>query len=45
MREKIRLFMRFSGPNMIFYHPVMAVSHLLEIGIEKKQLANLANKD
>lgn len=45
MREKIREIMRFSGPKMIFYHPVMAVSHLIESGKEKKQLANLANKD
>ena len=45
MREKIREVMRFSGPRMIFYHPVMAVSHLIESGKEKKQLANLANKD
>ena len=30
MREKIREVMRFSGPRMIFYHPVMAVRHILE---------------
>lgn len=30
MREKIRKVMRFSGPRMMFYHPVMAVRHLAE---------------
>lgn len=29
MREKIKVVMRFSGPRMIFYHPVMAISHLI----------------
>lgn len=29
MREKIRDVMRFSGPRMLFYHPVLAVSHML----------------
>jgi hypothetical protein len=38
MREKIREVMRFSGPRMIFYHPVMAVSHLIESGKEKNSL-------
>ena len=35
MREKIREVMRFSGPRMIFYHPVMAVRHLLETKRER----------
>lgn len=29
MREKIRDVMRFSGPRMLFYHPVLAVSHMI----------------
>lgn len=29
MREKIRQVMRFSGPRMIFSHPVAAVSHVI----------------
>ncbi len=28
MREKIRQVMHFSGPKMIFYHPVLAIRHL-----------------
>ena len=30
MRERIRTVMRYSGPRMLVYHPVMAVRHLLE---------------
>lgn len=29
MREKIRKVMRFSGPRMMLYHPVMAIMHLI----------------
>lgn len=39
MREKIREVMRFSGPRMIFYHPVMAIRHLVESKKEKKRLS------
>lgn len=28
MREKIRQVMRFSGPRMLFHHPVAALRHL-----------------
>lgn len=28
-QEQIRKVMAFSGPRMIFYHPVMAIKHLL----------------
>lgn len=38
MREKIRMVMRFSGPKMIFYHPVAAVRHVIETRKEKKRL-------
>lgn len=38
MREKIREVMRFSGPRMIFYHPVMAIRHVAESRKEKKRL-------
>ena len=38
MREKIRQVMRFSGPRMIMYHPVMAVRHVIEMKKEKKRL-------
>ena len=38
MREKIRAVMRFSGPRMIFYHPVTAVRHVIETKREKRRL-------
>ncbi len=38
MREKIREVMRFSGPRMIFHHPVMAVRHVIETKKERRRL-------
>ena len=38
MREKIREIMRFSGPRMIFYHPIMAIRHVIESKKEKKRM-------
>ena len=28
MRDKIREVMRYSGPRMIFFHPIMALKHI-----------------
>lgn len=38
MREKIKEVMRFSGPRMIFTHPIIAIKHVIEAKKEKKQL-------
>lgn len=38
MREKIREVMHFSGPRMLFYHPVMAIRHIIESKNEAKRL-------
>ena len=38
MREKIREVMRFSGPRMLFHHPVMALRHVIAGKREKKRL-------
>ena len=38
MREKIRGVMRFSGPRIIFHHPIMAVCHVIESKKEKKRM-------
>ena len=38
MREKIRTVMRFSGPRMIFHHPIMAIGHVIATKNEKKRL-------
>ena len=37
-REQIRQVMKFSGPRMIFYHPVTAISHVISVQKEKKKL-------
>lgn len=36
MREKIRTVMRFSGPRMLLYHPIMAVRHVISTKKERK---------
>lgn len=38
MREAIRQVMRYSGPRMLFHHPVMALRHVLESKAEKRRL-------
>lgn len=38
MREKIRAVMRFSGPRMLLYHPVMAIDHVVATKREKRKL-------
>lgn len=38
MREKIRRVMRYSGPRMIFHHPIMAFRHVIECKKEKRRL-------
>ncbi len=35
MREKIRHIMRYSGPRMLWHHPVAAVRHLIDEQREK----------
>ncbi len=37
MREQIRQVMRFSGPRMIMYHPILAVQHLVSTKREKRR--------
>lgn len=38
MRERIREVMRFSGPRMLFYHPLAAIRHALETKKENRRL-------
>lgn len=38
MREKVRQVMRFSGPKMIWSHPLLAIGHMLD-GLQKKPRA------
>jgi hypothetical protein len=42
MREKIREVMRFSGPRMIFHHPITAVRHVIESKKEKRNMEETA---
>ena len=42
MRERIRAVMRFSGPRMILYHPILAVRHVMETKKEKRRLEKTA---
>lgn len=38
MQTKIREVMRFSGPRMILYHPIVAIRHVIETKKEKRRL-------
>ena len=38
MREKIKKVMRFSGPRILFYHPVMATWHVITSKQEKRRI-------
>lgn len=38
MRERIQTVMRFSGPRMIFYHPVLTVRHVAAALAEKRRI-------
>ncbi len=36
MREKIRAVMRYAGPRMLFYHPILTICHGIETIKHKK---------
>lgn len=38
MQQRIRQVMRFSGPRIVFYHPILAVKHIIESRKEKRSL-------
>ena len=40
MRERIRDVMRYSGPRMLFYNPLMAISHIVDTIKYKKKIKN-----
>ena len=42
MREMIREVMRFSGPRMLWLHPVMAIRHVVESKKGKRRLEKTA---
>ncbi len=39
MRQRIKTVMRFSGPRMLFHHPIMAMWHVICSIREKRRLA------
>ena len=41
MRQKIREVMRFSGPRMMFRHPVVVMRHMIETKKEKRRLEKI----
>lgn len=38
MQQRIRIVMRFSGPRMLFVHPIMATRHVLLSWQEKRRI-------
>lgn len=45
MRQKIKEVMKWSGPRMIFSHPIYAFSHVAQMIKHKRQLKKEAEKD
>ncbi len=43
-RQKIREVMRFSGPRMLFYHPLLALKHLYQTKKQKRKLRKAAHE-
>lgn len=43
-REQIRQVMRYSGPRMLFHHPFMVFSHLIESRKEQQKSIKEENK-
>ena len=41
MRERIKTVMRFSGPRMMLYHPILAVKHLILTIKEKLKVTRI----
>ncbi|MFC2011085.1 nitrous oxide-stimulated promoter family protein [Chloroflexota bacterium] len=42
MREEIRAVMRYSGPRMLYRHPIMTILHLID-GRRKRPVSQLTN--
>lgn len=45
MREKIKQVMRFAGPRMMLYHPVIAMRHVIETAKRKSKQKNKSKKE
>lgn len=42
-RERIREVMRFSGPRMLFHHPILAIKHVAQTLKQKRKLRKIEN--
>lgn len=40
MQNKVRQIMRYSGPRLLFFHPILAIRHLLDGQIKPQPLGN-----
>ena len=45
MREEIRNVMRFAGPRMLFYHPIMAIRHVITSAKKKRRMGRKETYD
>ncbi len=43
-KERIREVMRFSGPRMLFHHPILALRHVLSTKREKRRIEKKTRK-
>jgi hypothetical protein len=43
MRERIRAVMRYSGPRMMYRHPILAMLHLID-GRRKEPVSHIGNR-
>lgn len=45
MRKKIKAVMKYSGPRMIFSHPIFAISHVIQMIKHKKLKTEIKEND
>lgn len=43
-RTRIRSVMRYSGPRMLFHHPLLAIAHVIETKKEQRRMRREENK-
>lgn len=43
-RARIRSVMRYSGPRMLFHHPLLAIAHVIETKKEQRRMRREENK-
>jgi hypothetical protein len=43
MRDRIRIVMKYSGPRLMFKHPIMSISHMIETIKKNKENRKIKN--